>query len=166
MNLVKREAIKMVKDTGKKELTKDLNIVKNTGRKKLSQTLENKPSSQTKNSFGTGVKKKSKKIIKTVSTKIEMGPLGKAKRTIEEFIKVIFFNKHGKYTSKLSEKQKQLELKLFNETHVNNSIDELMNELTDDIFNDINNSIDISIDDFIKDIIIDDPEILKEYISQ
>ena len=146
---VEKEGLKMVTDTGKKELTKVKNEIKNdaintlkteglkmaksVGEQKLSQTVENKPkpSSQTKNSLGTDVTKKSDKIIKTVSNKIEMGPLGKAKRTIEEFIKVIFFNKHGKYTSKLSEKQqqKQLELKLVNETHVNNSIDELINEL-------------------------------------
>jgi hypothetical protein len=74
MELVEKEAIKMVTDMGEKELTKvkneikndaintlkteGLNIVKNMGQQKLSQTVENKPSSQTKNSFGTGVKKK------------------------------------------------------------------------------------------------------------
>ena len=173
--LVENEAIKMAKDTGKQELnslkteglemaksmgtqelnslkTEGLEMAKSMGTQKLSQTVEtkSKPSSQPKKSFGTGVKEKSNKIISTVSNKVEMGPLGKAKRTIEEFINVIFLNKHGKYTSKLSEKQKQLEFEIFKGTYINKSIDEIINELTDDIFNDINDSIDDSIEDIYK----------------
>jgi len=166
--IVEKEGRKMAKGLGKQEFTKVKNaaintlnteghIVKNMAQQKLSQTLENKPSSQPKKSFKTGVTEKSDKIIKTVSNKVEMGPLGKAKRTIEEFINVIFLNKHGKYTSILSEKQKQLEFEIFKGTYINKSIDE--------IINDINNSIDISIEDIIQDI-INNPELLKEYTSQ
>jgi len=89
-----------------------------------------------------------------------MGPLGKAKRTIEEFIKVIFLNEHGKYISKLSEKQQQIEFDLFQDTYIDRIINDILEEVSTDILKNLTNSIeDITQDeDLLKE--------LKKYKSQ